>query len=857
MNVLDLPNSKQVQQSDQTHRELSCRFKAPDCVRSQTASRTPLALKKYEVQLIETFQKDLSNTNQKKANFRLLPYPFLGYLTIASDCDSPRLEAFLGVGKKIREYFSLPISDSFFPNWLYRQGLNSEQNFDIEKFETKLFDWLRLFHAGGIDSIHGWFMRVRIMIADSLLLCSPLFSLKKNRYKEIFRHHNISSDHTRFPNKRSRLVTFTTPPGWHAKDPPRYLIFKLYMPLEKSKLDIKFIAKNSVIGSKEVFVNTSCLSRQSPSEILIDMTELFNVKEVDFNQFKIRFTHMGYGMAYIGNPALYSNTRAEILAQEKLLERYNLYADVYTSHGGGYDIGRRTVIKTSSADPRVIAELPTSPTFGMDLFKNSGLKFYNTANNTSCAYLNAINTLVNSYVLNSNEVVMDFNRFLCDMPPVELATNKEIAWEVNGEASNPSLADFIGRQIACALGGINQLGDGAIIYTHTFSRHPSLKNRFNFEPDNIFNDETNLALKELQDRYYNLSGDRSDKERLFVAPTSSILKLSRLLQHCANHIFYDEDSNEILIEKFKDPLSETTVPNRNYQGSDLAGLTVYVNNSGTAKAKSQDGIIQGLIRNPADETGRESVTFADISSPTIIIGLVPLPKRDPYQFMLNGLSCQNYANQFCIEDNNATLTIIPENVSWSHHHSLLFNASADHDITSFRLDLWSEEGHQFSIADKDYPDCTNAWIIPPNQLQRNQTIVIPFHFLTTVKKGNSLVPPRGKLVQVMLHIQAKQGANLTINQLSFLRNTIGMLQSELLLGGKVDKDIQAKKIVLETHEFGKISTQVKENNSYIFPFKVKRGAVVRIYAICKDDSQVYPKDGPLHEIWANRLDIDF
>src|SRR5262249_47988204 len=97
-----------------------------------------------------------------------------------------------------------------------------------------------------------------------------------------------------------------------------------------------------------------------------------------------------------------------------------------------------------------------------------------------------------------------------------------------------------------------------------------------------------------------------------------LLLYSRSMHAVRENAAYDEASNTVHLRSWYDPVARQTIPTPRTRAFGLANLTFYVSNSASARLTIDGKEYTCLKRNPADHTGRESVTLIDDSVPTVV-----------------------------------------------------------------------------------------------------------------------------------------------------------------------------------------------------------------------------------------------
>jgi len=152
---------------------------------------------------------------------------------------------------------------------------------------------------------------------------------------------------------------------------------------------------------------------------------------------------------------------------------------------------------------------------------------------------------------------------------------------VSGAATADGLADVLTDSF---LQRLVQRRGACILYTHLGKTR---------DPDTFFSDETVAAFRRLSKAAR--TGD------LFVTTTRRMLGYSVAVQHIAAKVRSDASGESIIVDT--SALDEQNMP------CDLSGVTFFVAHSKSARIIIDGVEVTDIQRNPADESGRESVSI--------------------------------------------------------------------------------------------------------------------------------------------------------------------------------------------------------------------------------------------------------
>lgn len=801
---------------------------------------------------------------EQKVEPRSLPYPFNKFITIASDCDAPSYEKFINIARVFRHDFGLPIADSIFPSWLYRRGFKSYFSkstsgktpcFDSSLFEDNNVEILNLSYRGWYDTIHGWIQRFMIKISDDFTLCIGI----GQKYIKFLPKKIISKS---IGLKSSKRIFFRAPEGWQQMEAPRFLSMKYQMPVESSYFLIEGFSKNEKIFT----IHSSNIKqghRLVPLPYTVDLFQYTQDADILHNLYlKISLYGPIGSVLKVEKPTLYSETKETVSHMADVLKGYNINLKVYTSHGIGAVVGAQYASSISSSDTRFCSDYPSNANYFMDIFKDYGLKWFNTFNNVSQTNILKLTDVTRPFLFNDGKLAYDFNKFAY-IKQNEDGTYNYSDFNHNGSTLNYSLSNFINIHIQGLLNNA-QSGMGGVIYTHAGCYEPILlKNKPQLHRD-LINIETKESLYLLANSYYNLSGDIPNKDRTWVAPTSAILNLSLLNKSLQKCLWYDNESHILNINSYTDLILNQTIPSSSIS---LANFTVYVPSSQKCRV-FLDGNkeIKHLIRNPKDETGKESITIADIDSPYVLFDDIHPSNRckdinmDGVEFHLTSSTSyqSKLSYQFTILKDKATATFtfkVP--VSLKDVFFLRF-AHLTKDDTDFDLILNFTNGSSIGLRDTYQLDFdifankgTSDW----------KEVIIPFYFFSSLISNKiNAIPSDFELESLQMLISGEPGENVFIDKIQFLNHTTMNPGYCYMLSGQVMPTNLSRKLKFIVIKQGEqeFNTDIKKNGFFIIKIPKIEGDVVSVFAVDDKENIHYPINyGENIEVWSNIYDIYF
>ena len=524
-------------------------------------------------------------------------------------------------------------------------------------------------------------------------------------------------------------------------------------------------------------------------------------------------------------------TRFSALQQMKLLEKLNVRPFLYTSHGGlsynqdfglGHPMEAPKYLNDPNAnfDRRELAEDPGSDFYLVDLLQQLGVGAVWSV------------TIPGSYVvpwLASPRLlrpVSGFHQFARDWlyVPSDVTTpqgaveyladkmpelpKEELAKELACFGS-PDCSVVEGRNVGLLVAEtLAKAERGAGIeylwYTHFGTAVLGFPDG-NWLPEKPFPDATLVQFHTLADNYYNLSGNLDPQRRIWVAPAATLVRYSLLRSQMDGHVTYDPKANVVEIEPWRDPVRDKMVPDPNAGMRDLNGLTVYVDDPERTKIFIGSTETVSFRRNPADATGRPSVTVVDDNTPTVLVGRAPLTDRgtvsaSPGAHFTFSPDQQTAALLSIDRDGDAAINFVPEALFLWNTTDLQFRfRKTGSGMVFARLTL--DDGRRIDLDEgSSLSDDANAgWLIPPQPsgVWITRTVAVPdatWREKEAPWQENSVDVwrrpplPIGRIREVQFGLRAAEaGATLQVGFLHALRPNGGAMDptGRMLVAGRV------------------------------------------------------------------------
>ncbi len=832
---------------------------------------------------VESALEEYRCNGRTPAPMRALPPPFQGWCTVSSDADSPNMEGFLSTGRLLRERFALPVSDSTFPHWFFNQGLRNDETaepvfadfgkgetFDFATFLDNCGPWLRQAYRGRVDTVHGWLLRQMIRIGNDIVVRDAVESdegealfdkaLKAGRKVSKVVKRAATGHH---PPARRRIV-FDLPEGWHPRVPPRYFVFRFRAPTTGHEARLAFMDGEATVAE----VDLTELRNGSPETLQSYVVDLHRhvtrdkdvLKRLDVELVLVSTANL----LEIRDPMMVTWLSDDIAEQMTLFEALNLRFNTYTSHGGGYNIGHYKTNTLAAADVRGMADWPDNPYFALDLFEDYGLRFFNTASNTSRHEPVALSELLLPKTVNDGTTLYDFHRF--NHVPKDAEGQPDFtAFEMFGTPQNPSMANLAGWQVEKLIDFVNEAdgGDiGGLVYTHLLAKCMDDPDRLDRTFDGLFNAETQAAMERLARSFYGLApatgtGTTGDR-RIWVAPQAAILRLSQISAGLRHWASYDEAANEVHVTSWADNVTGEVLPRDAGGATALRHATFYVRDASTARMFIDDEEILSLVRNPADETGRESITVADASTPSPVLGRVPFGERGD-----RVVSCENatvtaidgpLGHRLEVSGDEAAMTIRTSQLDLADQSHIRAILTGDLSDVGWSVSIRGASGRQlaFSVGGSPLEGAVHA--MPGPDAERSQEVVVPLYRMT--EAAGTAEPPGWPVEEIVVAVTGAAGRSIDI-RLDLLRDDPRVFSDEAILGGHVAAGLNLDKVVM-TYDGRRLEARVTPGGWYAFLDPVPRGAIVSLHGETCDGKITATADyGRRYEVTSDTFEIDF
>lgn len=777
---------------------------------------------------------------------RPLPVPFQRYLTINSDCDGSvhdLIDAAIALNTVVREEYGLPVCDSFFGKWLFECGLDGER----EPLSNRalagqfvpglLFDrcaaWIRGFHRGWFDTTHGWAYNMCVRVAPDLVVKG-------------------SGTH----------VEFTGPPSWEEVAAPRFLTFRCV------DGDLHSLGEMILRRGGEVLARWQAPAAQAraigggaggclalpvvgPPTIAVWSGDKPLVLEV-------RGAASGAAVR-LEDIALVTESRDDIARQLDALSELNIAVANFSSHAGGLVFGVIDGQRKQYPAAAYHSDYPGSPHYCIDLFRASGVESIQTFAETHEYRTRNLEDLAYLRTLADGSPVHDYHRYLY-MPRREDGSLDFAAFEIDGELLNPSWADTAAMQIAYGLQQTyGKPWHGAVIYTHlnyASPTHPFMCEGVSAR--SMCNASLREALGDLARRYFGLAGCIDAADRVFVAPAAMLARMSVVSTLIEEYLEYDEPANTVRIRPTEDPVLGRTVPRREDGFRDLRGLTFYVADSHDARLTVDGETVDALIRNPADHTGRQSVTVVDTSAPVVVLGSVPVPARellvDTHGLDLEAPATLGEVHRIRLRGPVGRLNVAGPLPALANSHYILVDYEKSSATLRFALELEDVGGQRVGWAENGLKRASHlprrtAWASVERRVD-----VMPFWQLCA--ECGAMAAPVKRLARWRLVLEGGSDDRFVLYSIVLLRDD-GKRggRARCYIGGRLGS-VPLTAVVVDVD--GSVEqAMLLRGGFYALSRPVPRGAIVRIEGITATGDSISPLGGSLHEVVDDNWEIDF
>ena len=405
-------------------------------------------------------------------------------------------------------------------------------------------------------------------------------------------------------------------------------------------------------------------------------------------------------------------------------------------------------------------------------------------------------------------------------------------------------------------------GQAAILYTHFASfgapRMPSVPT-----PDLPCHPNVLKGVELLHFRHYDPLGDVASGDRVWVCKVPLLVRYAIAKRGIADHTQVDFDQSRVAIRSWQDPVLARTLPAPGSGVGELHGQTFFVKESGDAQVTLDGRPLTCFKRNPADVSGRQSVTLVDDSFAVPLLGeLDPRAQGD-------------LVTRAC------SLTVTPGALVRGHNR-LVLKADGPAPRATWRprladvtgtgwlrivyrksnaqarlaLELEDAAGVRTVLREDGVPgDGSQGWTVRAAS-KDTRDVVVDLADMVKPAAGCKLIP-HGRLARLEVGLDGAQpGDTLEIDRVEMLRENprpLHLAGPHVIVAGKL-ADGRADAVVHLAAEGRDYVAVSDEDGYYMFP-AVPRGVVAEVWA-SRDGQRVYPAEGSAFLALNDRADVD-
>ncbi|HEX3151275.1 MAG TPA: hypothetical protein VHR66_24570 [Gemmataceae bacterium] len=762
----------------------------------------------------------------RPADVRLMPYPFHSYLSITSDPDGMSFADFETIHRVLEETYQLPFSDQLFccdygsphrPGYTESAlGLNYDRDPPTPIDATRFHRLLVAHNRGWLEGIHGWHARGTASREQAFRLEAQA-------------------------GKASREIEFE----WTESAQPRdlvHLVFEYRLPVSGSHVTIRAAGKSLAIeGAPDGGPGISPAVTWTPVSVRVP---------VDAGaKFTIALEGPDGAVLEVRNAMMTNLARARVAADARVMAEYDLRYQLYSEHArlrNELTTGLRKDA-TGLTRPGVLVDNPGQAAnfYSLPELERVGVGFINAVDETAQTEALSIMQLIHPHRFNDGVVRYAFQRYYA-YPLTETGTpaspRDEHSWE-----------PWLGFHLEQLLQRCGRFGEGGTIYTHWGVGNPK---------DLGLSPSTRKQLDVLRERYFNLSGATPIWDRVWVAPSAELLMFARAMQAVRDNASYDEAANVVHVRSWLDPVARQTIPAPRTRAFGLANLTFYVDRSATAKVLIDGREYTCVKRNPADQTGRESITIVDDTTPAVVLGDVD-PLHRGGDFRSEGAECYfrhtgGFRGPKCLEvvlqepSGKSEIAVPPVAAGSAQHLRFAYRKTNAKSLVGVRF-VFDNGSELFAV--EGAKNRAIGWTVPMAGDSDWHDCVLALTEIDGPRPLNRI--PGGNVRSIAIEVEnAAPGDRVFVDAVEFLQHPIHppSPSGRHLIGGRVDPPTNGVMVILEDGP-NRMQTKTAAGGYFYFPHAAETGAVVQLYALPDDHQPRFATAGRLLEIRRNEIEL--
>jgi hypothetical protein len=788
-----------------------------------------------------------------KASVRPLPYPFTRYFSIASDVDSMSFKAAGEIYNSLAN-FHLSIADSTHVDAglggpaaqaIDANNLAATTTVDIlsgnDVLENRLARWLS---EGLIDTHHGLYSGFFIKSVDlkPTLISSGVAGK--------------AAVPAQFP--MVRYFKGASPSGG-AIAPPE-LVLRYEMPFPGSVTVRVIDDAGAVIWAGQP---RALPARILPTAIAFAMDGL-NLELLAKTEKPV--VEIGYvsgfaqGALKVDALGILDRSRARVEAGFKKAKALNLTLPVFSRHtmppGGTIGISDLTALPDTTAWALSFAgDNPASPSYWIDLSDDHGTEFIGRDTSTIDKAF-PITDLSFPYLFYDGKRRYSFHRAFSSLRLDAMS----------------SLEPALGDQVAGTLKTIDAApaGSGGLLYTHWGI--PLAPQRFQ-EVGGVWplSKPSLDAFNILAGRHYGILDGKAvpEADRLWISSVYRQLVYSVVRRQIEPNIFYVANDNTVRIKQWRDDVTERLIPSLDQPSKRLQGITVYVENASTARAFVEDKELFSFTRNAADQSGKQSITFVDNSTPTLIFDEIDLVRRPGRLVQRNARVfptmdapyAGSRAMDVVTQSANGMVEWQPERLSCVRTDAFQFAVRKNAASVKVSVVLTDDKDAtwEFSETGREATTIGLTAGFPSADVGKWALHTFAFAHLNHASIGKPSVP-WGKLKSVRFLVSGEDGQSATFDRVGCLReNPLDDPSQGFRISGRIAFDgVEPAPTPVSMETGGKRYTTISSvTGVYAFDERVPRDALVMVSAVGGPNKDAhFPDQGRIVQVTNNIADLD-
>lgn len=806
---------------------------------------------------------DLDRAKAEHQLVRPAPYPYYRILSIPSDCCGSHYSDVFYTQALLSRRFGLDTGSSFFPfsargaaeelDWggvlaLFWKGQKHPRVAPV-RIETEDIDALPLFlcywYRGWIDHLHSWSSEntpaVSLLAKASCTLdadCSAELALQPQgkvsmEFQGLLANLALSEEVEAFeltlvdrqdlPHHVVYKIDLAGRPGWDLSSLPRERLSEVTLSLaeESNRKPLRGLGRASADGT--VFKAAS-LKVQGKKGATVEIAAL----------------------------RAYDLTRAMIVEHMAQLRQYNILPIVSTNHGG--EASWAAMMPEASCKIQgqllrrpALGARPGAPAYHADLLRGFGVDFLL---GLAPQRGNRLRPLVTEDGTSWYEAGRD----------CALCKDRDLP------APSTQLSHFenLGRLLVGFLAAPPEFGDARCIYTHFNLYNAEAFAALPFDTAQMsiikqLHPHTEAALAVLANVRHDLDGKRSPHERVWTCPVSVQMRYLQVRQGLADQARLEGDI--VHITPWTDAVTGRTVPDPKFLSQDLHGQTFYVPDASRARVFVGETELTCLQRNPADFSGRASVTIVDTTTPTVVFDEVDLYEQNG-RTIPEGASCffrrDPCVGQYALEiqaEKQGTCRVLWEPYRLNSHETeyLHFAYKKSNPKTAMVLSVTLEDGTETVVTEGELRG-RQGWEVRPADSSGYHEVVVSFADLRAAADGSKRLP-RGEIHSIGFGLeQAVPGDSVFFDRVEFLaaRGVRPHGGHGLVGGGRLYPPQDGETITLT--RAGQTERTTTTRGGWFFFTGIPPETIVEI-AYEKDGVKYFPLRGRLTQIVRNDVEL--